>query len=255
MKYLLFISAIATLLSCKKEDPKLGVAPTADDAQFSVTVSAVNPNIIDFASNNQSILCMWDFGNGSDAQGNNVSATYPYAGTYTVTLTVFNNGGSRTSTQDITIDQDDLSLLNNPIYNKLTGGTAGSGSKTWYIDSLSSGHMGVGPDPESALGPVPEWWAAGPEGKPGCGLYDDRYVFSIDAFRFDMITNGDVYVNNELAGNFPGAFENLGDFTAPFSDRLDESWLLTQGTEDVLSFSGDSFIGFYTGVHDYRIPM
>ena len=175
------------------------------------------------------------------------------AGTYTVTLTVFNNGGSRTSTQDITIDQDDLSLLNNPIYNKLTGGTAGSGSKTWYIDSLSSGHMGVGPDPESALGPVPEWWAAGPEGKPGCGLYDDRYVFSIDAFRFDMITNGDVYVNNELAGNFPGAFENLGDFTAPFSDRLDESWLLTQGTEDVLSFSGDSFIGFYTGVHDYRI--
>jgi PKD repeat protein len=253
MKYLLFVSVAAALLSCKKEDPKLGDAPTADDAQFSVTVSAANPNIIDFASNNQSIQCRWDFGNGSDAQGNNVSATYPYAGTYTVTLTVFNNGGSRSSSQDITIDQDDLSLLNNPIYNKLTGGTSGPGFKTWYIDSVSSGHMGVGPDPESALGPVPEWWAAGPGDKGGCGLYDDRYVFSIDAFGFDMITNGDVYVNNELQANFPGSFENLGDFTAPFADRMGESWLLTQGTDDILSISGDAFLGFYTGLQEYRI--
>ena len=92
MKYILFLSTLVVLFACKKDDPQLGVAPTAEDAQFSMTVSATSPNIIELSSTNQSILCMWDLGNESQAQGNNVTATYPYAGTYTVTLTVFNNG-------------------------------------------------------------------------------------------------------------------------------------------------------------------
>lgn len=253
MKYILFLSTLVVLFACKKDDPKLGDAPTAEDAQFSMTVSATSPNIIELSSTNQSILCMWDLGNESLAQGNNVTATYPYAGTYTVTLTVFNNGGSRSYTQDITIAQDDLSLLNNPIYTMLTGGTTGLGFKIWYVDSISSGHMGVGPDPESALGPVPEWWAASEGDKGGCGIYDDRYVFDINGFGFDMVTNGDAYVHNELAGSFPGSFENLNDYTAPYADRLGESWLLTEGENDLISVSGDAFIGFYTGVQEYRI--
>ena len=253
MKYVLFLSVLVVLFACKKDDPKLGAAPTADDAQFSTTVSAASPNIIDLSSNNQSILCMWDFGNGTSAQGNNVTATYPYAGTYTVTLTVFNNGGSRSSSQDVIIAQDDLSLLNNPLYNMLTGGTSGPGFKTWYIDSLATGHMGVGPDPESALGPVPEWWAAGAGDKAGVGLYDDRFVFNINAFGFDMITNGETYVHNELAGSFPGSYENAGDYTAPYDDQLSESWLITEGATNTLSVSNNSFIGFYTGVQEYRI--
>ena len=253
MKYVLFLSALVVLFSCKKDDPQLGAAPTAEDAQFTAIFSATNANTIELSSLNQSILCMWDFGNGSQAQGNNVTAQYPYAGTYTIKLTVFGKGGSRSSTQQITIAQDDLSLLNNPLYNMLTGGTSGPGFKTWYVDSVSVGHMGVGPDPESALGPVPEWWAAAAGDKNGCGLYNDRYVFKINAFGFDMVTNGDAYVHNELAANFPGSFENLNDYTAPYTDRLGESWLITEGENDILTISGDAFLGFYTGVQEYRI--
>jgi PKD repeat protein len=215
--------------------------------------SAANVNIIELSASNPSLQCVWDFGNGSKAQGANVTATYPYAGTYTIKLTVFAKGGSRSSTQEVTIANDDFTLLNNPYYTMLTGGVNGPGFKVWVVDSAASGHMGVGPDPESALGATPEWWAAGAGEKPGCGIYDDQYVFHLAGFKFDMITNGDVYVHNTIANEFPGSFQNLFDYTAPFADQLNESWLLTEDTDPTITISGSAFLGFYTGPRVYKI--
>ena len=241
------------LVACNKYEPTLGPAPSAADAEFTMTVSAANENIIELSANNPNIQCVWDFGNGSKAQGANVSASYPYAGTYTIKLTVFGKGGSRSSSQQVTIANDDFGLLNNPYYTILTGGISGPGFKVWVVDSAASGHMGVGPDPESALGPIPEWWAAGPNEKPGCGLYNDQYVFHLNGFKFDMITNGDVYIHNSLAATFPGSYQNLGDFTAPFDNQMNESWLLTEDGDPTITISGNAFLGFYTGPRVYRI--
>lgn len=241
------------LFACKKEEPKLGPPPTVWDASFTYVESASNANIIDFTANNQNVQCIWDFGNGTTAKGSNVSCPYPYAGTYTVKLTVFASGGSKSTSQQVTIAQDNLGLLNNPIYTFLTGGVNGPGYKTWYIDSASAGHFGVGPDPISALGNIPEWWSAGANEKPGCGLYDDRYVFHLNGFKFDMVNNGNVYIHNSLAAQFPNSFQNLGDFTAPYTNQLDESWNLTEGTETTITISNNAFIGFYSGVKTYKI--
>ncbi|MEN9698936.1 MAG: hypothetical protein RLZZ301_134 [Bacteroidota bacterium] len=255
MKKLLFLFTISflSLAACQKYAPSLGEAPSAADAEFTMAPSAGNPNIIELTAANPNLQYQWDFGNGTKGQGAQVNASYPYAGTYTIKLTVFAKGGSRSSSQEVTILEDNLGLLNNPIYGMLTGGISGPGFKVWAIDSAISGHFGVGPDPESALGPTPEWWAAGPNEKPGCGLYDDRYVFHLNGFKFDMINHNDIYIHNSLAAAFPGSFQNLGDFTAPFSDQLNESWLLTEGTENTITISNNAFIGFYTGVHTYRI--
>lgn len=251
---LLFSACILTLLvACKKDNPQLGAAPTLADASFTYASSASNANIIEFTANNPNLQCLWDFGNGTKAKGSSVTCPYPYAGTYTVKLTVFASGGSKSTSQQITIAQDNLGLLNNPIYTMLTGGVNGPGYKTWVIDSTADGHMGVGPDPVSALGNIPEWWSAGPLDKAGAGIYDDRYVFHLNGFKFDMINHGDVYVHNSLAANFPGSFQNLGDFTAPYSDQMDESWNLLETTDTTITISNNAFIGFYTGVHTYRI--
>lgn len=256
INYLLIAFAIMIgISSCKKEDPTLIDPPTDADALFTYAPSAANPNIIEFTASNPDITANWDFGNGTTGSGTNVSATYPYAGTYTVLLTVFNQGGSNFSEQEIIIANDDLSLLDDPIYNALTGGTAGPGSKTWVMDSTVSGHIGVGPDPVGAAGDYPEWWAAGPLDKAGVGMYDDRYVFHLNAFKFDMITNDEAYVHNELAGDFPGSYENLADYTAPFPDQLDDSWTLSLGADTTITLSGESFMGMYTGVQEYRILM
>lgn len=253
MRIVFSICLILGIVSCQKDHPEMGNPPSVADAQFSFAASANNANIIEFTASNPNLQCIWDFGNGTKSQGAFASASYPYAGTYTVKLTVFNKGGSKSSTQQVTISQDDLSLLNNPIFNMLTGGTSGPGYKTWYVDSLSAAHLGVGPDPVSALGNVPEWWAAGAAEKVGCGLYDDRYTFKLNGFKMDMVTNGNVYVHNTISGSFPGSYMNLGDYTAPFNNLLDQSWTVTEGTDTTLSLSNNAFLGFYTGVNTYKI--
>ena len=249
-----FIVLISLLfIGCKKEDPQLGNPPTLAEAAFTYSVSSTSANVLDLTANSQNYQCLWDFGNGVKAQGATATASYPYAGTYTIKLTVFNKGGSRSTTQDVVIAQDDLGLLNNPIYTFLTGGASGPGFKTWVIDSNNAGHFGVGPDPISLLGNVPEWWAAGPNDKPGCGLYNDRYVFHLNGFKFDMINNDDVYIHNSLAGSFPGSFQNLGDYTAPYTNQMNESWNLVEGIDTTITISNNAFIGFFSGVHSYRI--
>lgn len=252
MRYPILVVLLIALFSCRK-DHQLGDPPSAADAMFTFQVSSSSNNVINFTASNQDIQCLWDLGNGVKKQGATVIGEYPYAGTYEVKLTVFAKGGSKSSTQTITIDQDDLSLLNNPFYNKLTGGVSGPGYKVWSVDSAATAHLGVGPDPESALGPTPEWWAAASNEKPGCGIYDDRYIFYLNGFKFDMITHGDVYIHNSLAASFPGSFQNLFDYTAPFADQLDQSWLLTEGAQNTITISNNAFIGFYTGVNTYRI--
>lgn len=246
------VAILALFVGCQKEDPSLGDPPSAADAQFTYSEDSQSPNIINFTASSDEAQYLWDFGNGVTAKGTSVQAMYPYAGTYTVTLTMYAKGGSASSTQDIVIAQDDLSLLSNPVYGHLTGGTSGPGYRTWYVDSLASGHMGVGPDPESALGPIPEWWSAGAGEKPGCGLYNDRYTFYLNGFGFDHVTNGSVYIHNSLAGSFPGSYQNLGDFTAPYPDQLGESWSFSE-SENTITISNNAHIGFFTGPRVYRI--
>jgi PKD repeat protein len=253
MKLIFSACIMMLLVACKKDNPQLGDAPTLADASFTYAPSASNANIIEFTANNTNVQCVWDFGNGTSAKGASVSSPYPYAGTYTVKLTVFSSGGSKSTTQEITIAQDNLGLLNNPIFIMLTGGVNGPGFKTWVIDSTADGHMGVGPDPISPLGNIPEWWSAGPLDKSGAGLYNDKYVFHLNGFKFDMINFGDVYVHNSLAANFPGSFQNLGDFTAPYNDVMDESWTLVEGADTTITLSNNAFLGFYTGVQTYKI--
>jgi hypothetical protein len=253
MKYIVFILSTLILLSCKKERPQLGDPPSDNDAKFTYKASSTSANVIDFTANNSNLQCMWDFGNGVKKNGARATAMYPYAGEYTVTLEVFGKGGSKKSQQKIVIANDDISLLDNPYYNSLTGGPNGNGFKVWYIDSSNNGHFGVGPDPISALGNTPEWWSASPNDKAGCGMYNDRYVFYLNAFKFDMLTQFDVYVHNSLAGNFPGSFQNLGDYTAPYNPQIGATWQLNEGEMPSLTFSSGSFIGFYTGVQTYNI--
>lgn len=239
--------------SCKKDEPSLGEPPSSSDAAFTYSPSADNPNIIEFKANNTSLTAQWDFGNGTTGEGSEVSATYPNAGTYTVKLTVFNSGGSASSSQDITIAQDDPSLLNNPLYTLLTGGPDGPGSKTWVIDSTRAGHFGVGPNPSQA-GNFPEWYAATALEKTTSGMYDDKYVFSLSGFGFDMITNGSVYINAAHTGDWPNAVAtNVNDYKSPFPDQMGETWNLVEGNDTTISVSGDAFLAYYTGVQTYQI--
>jgi len=249
----LTLSLLFFAVSCKDdESPTLGDAPTAEDAAFTYKASSGNLNIIEFTASNASLTAKWDFGNGTTDEGTNVTASYPTKGTYTVTLTVFNSGGSASSSQDIVIAQDDLELLKNPLYTLLTGGVNGPGSKTWVVDSSRIGHFGVGPNPSTGAD-TSHHWTAPRLAKSASGLYSDRYVFKISGFGFDHKTDGLVFINDKEASNFPGSYPNADDYSAPFQDQLGETWTMVEGADTTITISGDAFLGFYTGVRTYKV--
>ena len=68
-----------------------------------------------------------------------------------------------------------------------------------------------------------------------------------------MVNNGHVYVHNGLAGDFPGSYQNLNDYTAPYTDQLNKTWVVSEGIDTTITISQDAFIGMYTGVNTYKI--
>ena len=256
-KNILFLITITLLAfsSCKEDDPTLGPAPTADDAAFTYTESSTTPNILEFKAARTDVVAVWDFGNGTSAEGPSGVGTYPNKGTYAVKLTVFTKGGSATRTDSVVITADDPTLLNDPLFRLLTGGTNSSNGKTWVIDSANGGHFGVTYNEQGVFGYLPNDYSAAPNNHAGMGMYDDRYNFNIFGFEFNMITNGDVFIDNLQAGNFPGSTKlgNSDDFIAPVPNQLGKNWTITKAADTTLTVTGNTFMGFYTGVREYKI--
>ncbi len=199
-KNIIFLITITLLAfsSCKEDEPVLGSAPAVADAAFTFVESASTPNILNFKADRSDVVAVWDFGNGTSAEGSKGTGTYPRKGIYTVTLTIFSQGGSASSSQDVVIINDDFSLLSDPLFTYLTGGVDSLNGKTWAIDSATVGHFGVGPNPiDPVHGDTSNFYSAGINEKVGASFYDDRYVFKIGAFSFDMITQGIIYLNTK----------------------------------------------------------
>ena len=247
---------LAAVFSCREDLPQLGVAPTEADAAFTFKASTNSKNILVFSNASSAFVKKWDLGNGKTEEGNEVTGTYPVKGTYTVKLTVFTSGGSVTSTQQVVIENTDINLLDIPVYNLLTGGATKPAGKTWVIDATRDGHFGVGPNPSDAtLGDVPNYYSANANDKVGTGLYDDEFTFSLTNFSFTQKTNGDVYLNNKYAADFPGAFDNLGDKTAPFTAPTNLTWTIPDPSSEtkLLTISLGGFVGYYSGSRTYKI--
>ncbi|GIR58027.1 MAG: hypothetical protein CM15mP65_06080 [Crocinitomicaceae bacterium] len=65
-------------------------------ATFTYQPSADNDNILIFSADNPDVECSWDFGNGTSGSGPVDTAKYPFAGSFDVTLSVFNSQGKCT---------------------------------------------------------------------------------------------------------------------------------------------------------------
>ncbi len=243
--WVLFIQLF--MIACKEDEAELGTPPTDADAAFTVRPSDTSPNILELSSTSSAFIKKWDFGNGVTKEGNDVEATYPVKGTYEITLTVFTAGGSVSSKQTVEVEESDLNLLD-PVAVLLSGGDAG---KTWIIDKTTKGHLALGPIDNLAT----RWYEAGPNEKVGSGLYDDKYLFSLNGFAFTQQTNGDVFLNTLHKDKFADSYANMGDFTAPYTAPTDLTWSITKDASgnSYINISTGGFIGYYVGVSKYRI--
>lgn len=257
IKYITLVcSAVMMVLAgCSPEesDAELGTVPTAADVNFTATPTAANPNIIQFTNSSPGFIAMWDFGNGTSARGNNVQASYPVKGDYTVKLTIMTKGGSATSERIVTIAETNPLMLDIPVYNFLTGGADALDGRTWIIDKETPGHMGIGPSTSQS----PDWWSAPKEDKNGKGIYDDEFTFKLGGFSYVHVTNGNVYSNQDFGPTvFPGAVKEAGgnDWIAPYTAPANTTWALTETAPDkwTLSING-SFLGYYVATSTYEI--
>ncbi|WP_271711567.1 PKD domain-containing protein [Marinigracilibium pacificum] len=248
-----FLASLILLGSCDKEDFSLGTPPTEDDAQFTIQQGAQGENYLVLTAESDAFIKRWDLGNGAPAEGGEVEAYFPFAGTYDITLTVYTDGGSASSTQSVVIENTDPEICNVEVLKLLTGGCEAPDGKSWVIDASRSGHFGVGPTNEYS----PIWYAAGAFEKEGGGMYDDIYSFTLQNYIYKQNTNGDIYLNGAQAPNFPGAYENpnVGDFTAPYDAPENMNYVLFEGPEGYtnISFTNGGFIGYATGVSTYQI--
>lgn len=237
------------------DDYGLGKAVTENDATFSVTPKADKPNIITF-ENTSSLagVAVWDLGNGSKGKGQVVTGEYPFAGTYNVSMTLYSQGGSATKAFSMVVAEDDLSLLEHPLYTALTGGAENLEGKTWVFDQYKKGHFGVGPVDDVA----PVWWAAGPNDKLECSLYTNVFTFKQVGVELNWTNNGFVYTNGAgLSGLAALGYSNsvvppAGDFDVEFSPAASYNFSLNT-TDSTLTLSDGAFLGHYTGTSTYEI--
>ena len=256
---LLVGAAAALLLGCRPMDldlHKLGAPVTEDQLSFSTTPSASTPNIIEL-TNTSSVngVALWDLGNGSIVKGDKVSASYPFKGDYTITMSLYTTGGSATVSKVVSIADNDFGLLDTPGYDALTGGANATEGKTWVFARYTYGHFGVGDVNVAPEAGGPAWWQCDPNGKAGCSLYDNTYTFIQKGTKLVWKNNGSIYTNengmNHLGkGGTPN--EAVGDFDVPYTPGDNLSFVFDEAAGK-LTLSDGAFLGFYTGVSEYNI--
>ncbi len=236
INYLSFIGLVlfAALFACEpyeESKPELGIVepPAESEMDFSITpgedsyrynIALTSPQIsgihdVSFA-----------LGNGSTIKDKSGVAYYPLPDEYTVTMTIKTNAGSTSVSKTLTTTETDYSLFDNPNMIALSGGVDALEGKTWVLDSLTQGHLGVGPAGSAGL----EWWAAAPLAKQAVGvLYDDKMTFKLVGFDFIYENHGESYVKDYRSDNpaYSNPEERDTDYKVEFNPA-EASWSLTE---------------------------
>ncbi|WP_029902758.1 hypothetical protein, partial [Prevotella sp. 10(H)] len=258
MSVVLLVATVLAFTSCDPQDStdyKLGPIPSADQLSFTVAKSAANPNILEIKNTSKIPgIAIWSFGNGAGDKGDNVEGAYPFKGNYTISLSLYTSGGAETVTQDVTITDDDFSLLDTPMYNALTGGLNNTNGKTWVFDTEKEGHFGVFPSDNS-------WsWNAAPNEKAESSLYTQEFTFSIkpNGLELTWVNNGWIYTNakgkDALAalGYTNAVVPPAGDFDVEFAPKNHYTFLMVEST-NTLTLGEGAFMGHYAGTSTYKI--
>lgn len=262
MKKYKWISAVWALsllfFACEPQefdDYDLGTKPMETEVTFTTTPQADRPNVVTFNNTSGATgVAVWDFGNGSKGKGDQVTGEYPFAGNYTVTMVLYTKAGAITQTFPLSIESDDLSLLEHPLYAALTGGAENTEGRTWVFDQYHGGHFGVG----AADMTSPEWWAAGPNDKLECSLYTQEFTFKQVGVQMNWVNNGFVYTNGAgLAGLAALGYSQsveppAGDFDVAY-EPLDAYTFSLNTTDSTLTLSDNAFMGHFAGSSTYEI--
>ncbi|SFE55348.1 PKD domain-containing protein [Sunxiuqinia elliptica] len=243
----LLVALLATLFSgCEPQefdsgDIRESYPPSEEEMTATVTQGedAYHFNMVSNAEVSGIHLIKWDLGNGSVVKGKEVVAYYPLPGTYDVTLTITTNNGAYTEkvVTQIVQEETDYSIFTSEKFIFLSGGVDDLDGKTWVLDSLAQGHLGVGPAGSNGLA----WWSAGPLAKQGVGeLYDDKINFQITGFKATLTNNGKSYVKDFIASSpeYSNGYVDDTDWVVDFTPAPGSWFIEERDGKSFLTLSG-----------------
>ncbi len=257
--FLAFTLASLLLVACEpmEEDaPNIGAAPKAENLSFTITQGEDDFTFVFTNTSSVTGIAKWDFGNGQSGSGDEIAVKFVTADTYTVSMSLYSKGGSASTSQEHVTTKTDYSIFTDEKYINISGGIDATEGKTWVVDSVTSGHFGIGP----IGGTSPEWWSANPLAKPSSGAYDDEFVFKIQGFAFEMKNNGDNYIKDYQKDNSfytnQVALYGEPDLRVNYTPSSATWSLVTKDDGDyiILSSATPAFFGFdFGGNYEYRI--
>jgi len=223
------------------------VAPVAN---FSVTTSGLTANFTDSSTDSDGSIASraWNFGDGTTSTAANPSKTYSAAGTYTVSLTVTDNGGAtNTRTQSVTVSSGGGggTVLSNGVAK--TGLSGAASSETTYTLVVPSGATGLKFVMAGGTGDADMYVRFG--SAPTTSTYDCRPYVSGNAETcniataqagtyYVMLRGYSAYSGVSLTGSFTagggggggGPFTNTADYNIPDASSVSSPITVTGQT-------------------------
>lgn len=252
---LISLGVIMGLVACEPKEfdkPGLDSAPSASQLVITATPKAGVNNvwIIKNESSIVGIPHLTSDGSVTVIDQNTLETYIPFPGKYAYKLTMNTNGGVASTVDTLVVTAGDPEVLSTPWYQKIAlicGGVDAPEGKTWVVDSLSTGHFGVGPSAAAAT----MWWSAGAIERTGGGAYDDELTLKLTDFAVEMKNNGDSYANDNYtkASGFSNPVKvSAGGYRVAYTTPTAQ-WAFSENP-DKIKFNALVVVGFFNGAVD-----
>lgn len=182
----------AFIYGCTKDDKaSLGAKPKAS---FKILGGGDSNSVTLVNTTSTASLSYWVIpSTGQKLKGDSARVRFTFAGAYSVQLIADGAGGVDSTTQQVTINQNDPNACDGTVIGFLSG----CGSKVWKLAPIG-GAEGVGP----SMGDV-SWWgndASEPTGDRVCD-WDDTWTFDFNARQTMEYNNQGTFYSNGAEGN------------------------------------------------------
>jgi len=197
---------------------------TAPVANFSATTSGLTATFTDSSSDSDGTIASrsWDFGDGTTSTATNPSKTYAAAGTYSVALTVTDNGGAtNTVTKTVTVADTGGTVLDKGVAK--TGLSATTGASLNYTMVVPAGATNLTFTMSGGTGDADLYVKFG--SAPTDSSYDCRPYKSGNAetCTFTAPSAGTYYVRLKAYSSFSGV-SIVGDYTAGCASNCSQTY-------------------------------
>lgn len=242
---------LAFFFSCTKTSRDLE-APIPKQNVNIIVQATDTPNVYRFinAQIGRTATAKWDLGNSVTSTGDTAYGKYPFAGTYTVTLTVFNGITAVVDTVQVFFPHDNVGL--DSVYTCLSGGLDSTNGKIWVMDSARKNADGSPDFPVKIINSGSNT----PKDYSGTGLYNSTWIFWLAGNKLLYNNNGYSLCHstrlteiNTLWGTFTQTGTIGGDPYGTYTPKVTpQSWTMSiKNGVHYLQFQGGAFVLFYRG--------